>query len=158
MKLLLASRLAKRSAAPFSSLPPPFCSSPSSTQRHKGHVQRSLIFLSGRLPGWHLRKRKYAGDQTSPVLPLGVGLLFSRFCQSILTAMHLDWTCGNAFAEECRARVEKAMCKAIRPMCPISTSPEDVWCCHAAGTYSMELLIAFGKSSHNLESVQRIGC
>ena len=85
------------------------------------------------------------------VLPLGVGLLFSRFCQSILTAMHLDWTCGNAFAEECRARVKKTMCKAIRPMCPISTSPEDVWCCHAAGTYSMELLIAFGKSSHNLE-------
>ena len=86
------------------------------------------------------------------VLPLGVGLLFSRFCQSILTAMHLDWTCGNAFAEECRARVEKTTCKAIRPMCPISTSPEDVWCCHAAGiTYSMELLIAFGKSSLTLE-------
>ena len=59
--------ISKRSAAPFSLLfRPPFCSSPSSSQRHKGHVQRSLIFLSGRLPGWHLRKRKYAGDQTSP--------------------------------------------------------------------------------------------
>ena len=87
------------------------------------------------------------------VLPLGVGLLFSRFCQSILTAMHLDWTCGNAFAEECRARVEKTTCKAIRPMCPISTSPEDVWSSHAAGTNSMELLLAFGKSSLTLESL-----
>ena len=69
--------------------------------------------------------------------------------------MHLDWTCGNAFAEECRARVEKTTCKAIRPMCPISTSPEDVryMYSHAAGTYSMELLIAFGKSSLTLESL-----
>ena len=45
MKLLLASRLSKRSAAPFSLLfRPPFCSSPSSSQRHKGHAQRSLWF------------------------------------------------------------------------------------------------------------------
>ena len=59
--------ISKRSAAPFSLLfRPPVYFPPSSRQRNKGHVQRSLIFLSGRLPGWHLRKRKYAGDQTSP--------------------------------------------------------------------------------------------
>ena len=65
--------------------------------------------------------------------------------------MCLTGRVAKAFAEECRARVEKTMCKAIRPMCPISTSPEDVWYSHAAGTYSMELLIAFGKSSLTLE-------
>ena len=85
------------------------------------------------------------------VLPLGVGLLFSRFCQSILTAICLTRRGATHLREECRARVEKTMCKAIRPMCPISTSPEDVWYSHAAGTYSMELLVAFGKSSLNLE-------
>ena len=59
--------ISKRSAAPFSLLfRPPVYFPPSSRQRHKRHAQRSLIFLAGRLPGWHLRKRKYAGDQTSP--------------------------------------------------------------------------------------------
>ena len=59
--------ISKRSAAPFSLLfRPPVYFPPSSRQRNKGHVQRSLIFLAGRLPVWHLRKQKYAGDQTSP--------------------------------------------------------------------------------------------
>ena len=84
----------------------------------------------------------------------------ARGCSTVFTFMPVyldgnvfDWTCGNAFAKECRARVEKTMCKAIRPKCPISTSPENVWYSHAAGTYSMELLIAFGKSSLTLESL-----
>ena len=87
------------------------------------------------------------------VLPPGVVLLFSRFCQSTLTAICLARRGAKAFAEECRARVEKTTCKAIRPMCPISTSPEDVRYSHAAGTYSMELPIAFGNSSLTWESL-----
>ena len=59
--------ISKRSAAPFSLLfRPPVYSSPSLSQRNKGHAQRLLIFLAGRLPGWQSRKRKYAGDQTLP--------------------------------------------------------------------------------------------
>ena len=59
--------ISKRSAAPFSLLfRPPVYFPPSSRQRNKGHAQRLLIFLAGRLPGWQSRKRKYAGDQTSP--------------------------------------------------------------------------------------------
>ena len=154
MKLLLASRLASEALrlSLFSS------AHPSTSRLRRGRetkgMSNGLWFscLEGCLDGICGSESTQAIKRRR-VLPLGVGLLFSRFCQSILTAMHLDWTCGNAFAEECRARVEKTTCKAIRPMCPISTSPEDVWYSHAAGTYSMELLLAFGKSSLTLESL-----
>ena len=67
VKLLLASRLASEALrlSLFSSAHPVYFP-PSSRQRNKGHAQRLLIFLAGRLPGWQSRKRKYAGDQTSP--------------------------------------------------------------------------------------------
>ena len=101
--------ISKRSAAPFSLLfRPPVYSSPSSSQRNKGHAQRLLIFLAGRLPGWQSRKRKYGRrSNVAGCYRSGLVLLFSRFCQSILTGRVATHLRKNAEPEWKRPRVKR---------------------------------------------------
>ena len=112
MKLFLASRLSKRSAAPFSLLSrPPSAPRLRRVERHKGHAKRLFDFLgkAGCLMAVEKAKVRQAVKRHD-VLPPGVVLLFSRFCQSILTAMCLTRRGAMHLREECRVAEWKRPC------------------------------------------------